>query len=376
MTLICALEVNGQHVLMADTIIASLRENGVPVAIPTLGELPNAPVVNGYYIVETHQKVWCLDNKLAIAWSGRKIDAHIFFNAIRNEFEGRTFTKQSFDSFCATLDCEIFEETDFVGLYRENGETVPFSIGDGVVRVEHDYYGECFVGGDAKGQFIIRLYDDLSKLVEKDKINNGILAATVLLAHASQMMFDEIYDGGNLASLAGGVYEIIFFDGRAFKKLDDILQLFWTVDIDYSLEKAKLFPIAYKTNYVDEYLCVRRLHTQGPEGGEEEQAYGKKSDVTYVINPMCNRNPKRNFTTSDFPSWSASTFINQIVVFQGDKYLASLIDVTYSPSGDGPIKIIEKPGETIFGIRNDKMAGQMEAVKKAFEGRTTKPPFA
>jgi hypothetical protein len=85
MTVVSNLLVKGQPVLIGDTVLTTTEEGAKSIAVPTVERLPALKMpISGFC-----RKVYIMDRKLAVAWSGSRSQAEIVLFALKAQIRKR-----------------------------------------------------------------------------------------------------------------------------------------------------------------------------------------------------------------------------------------------------------------------------------------------
>ena len=86
MTLIAAMQMRGQPVLIGDLLISSEHPEATQIELPTLGALPkDFRPDNIHAFSNLAQKLTLINDHLVVAWSGRVVHARDFIRELRTE---------------------------------------------------------------------------------------------------------------------------------------------------------------------------------------------------------------------------------------------------------------------------------------------------
>ena len=153
----------------------------------------------------------------------------------------------------------------------------------------------------------------------------------------SQMLAREMRSGYNIMSGYGGGFEVATFADGRFRKIGDVLHLSWICVKDKQGYDIELVPIAYKLDYLNDELLIRRL--QFGDFNKKYQNLPIKSNDMFAVGSLINR-VSRKITVDELPDWNATYFINHLYMRDGDEEKERRIIVSYSPERSGPVKFI------------------------------------
>jgi hypothetical protein len=183
---------------------------------------------------------------------------------------------------------------------------------------------------------------------------------SVGIALASQILAQEIVNGGNLPSYYGGGVEIATYADGRYQKIGDILHLFWTYDPNKRDEGMRLIPIAYKLDYLNEALVIRRLVV-----GSNEGRGAIKSEDTFVMSPLNRKIGNKRINLGKLPDRNARYFVNYIFIKGHNGESAAKITMHHSKDRKGPFRVTEAKEGLILSFHRE-FFGELQSVMEGY----------
>ncbi len=361
MTLIAAIRVGECPILLGDLLLASELKTSRPLALPTLGKLPeNFQLRDPYQITGTSQKISIVSPRLTVAWSGRRIYAHHIIRNMKIHFSKRSIDYDSLEKFFNSQKRKYLDDLQFI-CWFDNIEKGLNSFGVNTVNIDTEKYGHCHVGGTGAGDLIDLLYatNQFEQIQGAPSIVQRGVGQT--LALVSNILANEIRTGANLATYYGGGMEIATYRDGCFQKIGDILHLFWVYGENENKDSIRFIPTIYKVDYLKENLVIRRLSI----GFNEDKANIEMENYsTFVLSPVlkCAKNKIKDLR--DLRDLNAKFFVNHILVKGKDGNYSAKATIHYSHARESPFRITQTKAGFVASFHKEFFQGELERVKR------------
>lgn len=257
MTIISGFFSEDAALLLGDILTSVVTTDPTYLYIPTKGFYASQGTSQAIYKPYSFcQKVNILSPQLAIAWSGSKDEATLYFS----EIIGSNNHINPDINIIKSITDEISPDLQIIGMLMENGRYHWFSKNCKPVELSTMDASEVFIGGTGAQKFKqFSEYLDLKTAEGNPSTRNLLLARA--LGMIGVLLSEEIRTGSTIEDSFGAGYEIVFIDeNNCFKKLSDITFLFWNVNKEKELGENSLSPILIKKYFYDnEHLLIHSL---------------------------------------------------------------------------------------------------------------------
>lgn len=254
MTLIAGYIINSCPVLLGDVLVSNPIGKGKSISTPTwnkVEEVQQEPL----QIVRVVQKVNVVHDHACFAWAGSYIQARVFATALREHLETNDLDETKMREFFKS-----FEKSDYDDLI-----CIIYTLDKGILKRYHLNAAEypldgvmAQTGGTGQGHFIKSVEHFFKQADENDTRAETVLAPG--LSYIAAAFGEQIFTGDGMEEGWGGAFELAYFAGGKFQKLDDVLYVFWIAK-EYATGEMKLqqFPYLVKTNYFGDTFTVMVL---------------------------------------------------------------------------------------------------------------------
>ena len=258
MTLIAQTINKGHPILIGDLLLSSNRPSD-ELLLPSYVSIPKINgIINANFPQNIKQKTYIISDNLAISLGGVISEMRTFLEDIKGEFKYKSCTRANFESFWSNYGFEEISQCTIGAVLIEKrlgNETLMLFYHkkeNEWEQVDSHSYEKIFAWGSGAKMFIqatqqISLYS-----------TNFINLDQTIYKHLSligQLLLMERNNAQNLFDAWGGGFEVVFYDGIRFNKLDDIVYIFLTGQIDARYETCKLTPThIIKQKYIDNLL--------------------------------------------------------------------------------------------------------------------------
>lgn len=284
MTLI-ALTVNqGYPVLMADILLSSTEGSGM--AVPTYVDGTDELFTNvDKKPIGLNQKLYVINDRLAVALGGRLDQMHTFLNRIQVLYSDVNFDDNDLDDFITSFGNDEGDKLLAI-VIRSNmkGNGIPNfhvrTVGD-IYVADTERFDKVFAGGSGVSSFV-KFVNSVSAM-RSDITNEDIFLSSNLSA-IGYFLSSEMLDGNTLTNLWGAGFEMIIFEDGKFVKLKEYTVVVMWCEFGKKIEfnagpvRTMLF------NYEDDALVIRAIYNDKervfaiPKINDERQAIKAKLD--------------------------------------------------------------------------------------------------
>jgi hypothetical protein len=260
MTLVAAMFAENWPLLLGDLLIS--RE-AVPTSyqfdlpIQTVKYEGNASFV----LTGLSQKICIVTPRLAVGWSGRRVDAQAVISEMADTFtNGHPVNSDEIDKFFRDLDFPEAKNVSIVGVFAQE---------DGMVYVFGNHNARSYncrlfdkikLAGSGADHFIQVLENvDSSSIFTPGHFPTIVEAVGKILFIAGAVLGEEVNTGAPLSSAYGGGLEIVYWKRDRFDKLGNITYLFWPISVLSADQFSFQLPLAINIAYVRDILLIRRI---------------------------------------------------------------------------------------------------------------------
>jgi hypothetical protein len=271
MTLIMSIVIDGQGILIGDAMLSMSEAARVRLAVERKANLPmmgdfDFEADGGGVPISLRQKICLLDDNLAVAWCGDLATAERVIGSIYEYIKDKKVSYQVLSEW-SSFHGYHGDDVDGIIMLHEDGKISVWG-GDeidltlwGFESVRFSGTGSGFVmplltGEGLSSDMIDVLGNSLGgagKAVPYGLFLSGALLGCETLEKSFDF-FDYYF---------GGAYEVCFFNGKKFEKIDDVLYVFFnaTVHVDGSID-LDWFPTIFKSDYVGENLFIKVIECE------------------------------------------------------------------------------------------------------------------
>jgi len=260
MTLIANTSNYNCDILIGDILMTSAsrnREVGIPVFLGGVDQhLPNDQT---FYPYSLRQKIYVVQDQLAIGFAGYESEIKPFFEDIRIFFRYREATSHHLRSFLEEYDFNGFGNSAAYILLAEkdeNGTTIQHCTIGSWINGNSLTYEEVRACGSGAEDF---LAEAAESLISSGEENVNFIHQTIALNYTLliKILGKERLSLETIKKYWGAGFEMIYYDGNKFKKVDDITFLFWKGTLDIVTGKFEVSPfLILNYKYYDDLLVI------------------------------------------------------------------------------------------------------------------------
>ncbi len=288
MTLVASFAVKNWPVLVGDIMISATAHGRKtrPFNIPTHANVnARLPPASEDIVTGLVQKVNILSPRLALAWSGRQVDARSVFRDIlqRNQPPTSRDVVSVLDERRGEAGMDLY----LTGICLEEAQGKPRQIirfawdsDIGWEGQKHVFpkYGDCYAGGSGAEAFLSMLGNSVSRLSAQTSALQEAICLS--LGYLGKLAGDQMRKGAGVDEFYGGAFEIATLLADQLQKIGDVTYHFWEARSAPNAQVTITFHASLRVAYFEDYLVIRKLEF----GGEVADAIG--ADEVYVIRPV------------------------------------------------------------------------------------------
>ena len=260
MTLIANTSNYNCDILIGDILMTS-DTRGQEVSIPAFiggvdDQLPKGQI---YYPHSLRQKIYIIEDQIAIGFAGYESEIKHFFEDIRMFFKYKQVTLENLKAFLNDYDLTSFSNSASYILIAEKVEDItalqsctigPWTNGTSLT------YENIIACGTGAGDFIKAAAGSTIVFGEGDTnhLHQTIALNYVLLI---KILGNERLSLETIKKYWGAGFEMIYYDGSKFKKVDDITFLFWKGTLNIETGEFNVTPfLILNYKYYNELLVI------------------------------------------------------------------------------------------------------------------------
>lgn len=211
------------------SLVKIYNESGMPALI---GDVLVTSEINRQF-KSFNKKVYIISPNLAVGWVNDKLPAKIILRNLYEKFRDKKVSKDELDNFFLSSEDSGNYYAKIIGLLID-GVSYGFTFFTNHPKQSFDLTE--FPHGSGFG-FYNYLFNDeersISSSIRVSKIDEKL---SHLLTEASSLLAGDIFKSNKEDDFGLG-YEVIYFDGKKFKYLDDVLHLYFGITVDTKNKK-------------------------------------------------------------------------------------------------------------------------------------------
>ena len=336
-------------ILLGDLLITGPKKPGIKAMIPTIEN------VNSLFTSELgripygmQQKVVIVSDNLMLGWSGDYLTAKEVICDIYTESEESRFTKTSLHKYFMLLPQRIWDQgVGFIGFIKDRNGIAYF--GYRYKSIKTKIFGNVgLLGtGSADLEKLLNRYTGIPKPMS-GKPNILEVSISLTLSLSGILLNTELATLRSLQNFYGGGYEIATIVNGKFRKLDEIVYIFWIARIsEKGVHISQIPRHAMSFVYVDDILIIRSVSFN------ETKDRVSMSQSGYSVPPMYRIISEQEIDTLHMPDLNQKWLCNYFLVTlpSGDKEIYSRID--YRPKDQRYVKFHEEQNSTIVAVERE-----------------------
>ncbi len=260
MTLI-ANTINYSFPIIVGDILMSTNFERKNISIPTFLKGIDAllPPEQKLFPYSLRQKIYVITDNLVIGFAGIEYQIKLFLEDIRIFFRAQKCDTASIYKFFDEYDYSNFDGSSYLAIYSEE-------TNKGIL-INKKHRGQWTISESPTFQGIIANGSGAQDFIEHARTkyhaanfgdNNPLQKAIALnYINLCNLLSIESLSLTTLKKYWGAGFEMIYFDGKKFIKMDDIMYVIWKGFVDLDSEKYKVEPfLAMNYQYFDDTLLI------------------------------------------------------------------------------------------------------------------------
>lgn len=262
MTAVAAISPSGYPAFVGDLLLSAETPVTVQKSIPTVGNI-SEKLKATYHVTGLRQKIVLVSSEVVLGWAGSMIAARMVINDLRQLVTRRKMLLKNFDDYFRGLDSWVRQqELSIIGHVASTEDGGWFHYNTWHTSVPP--FGDVWVAG-AGSWDMVEIMRQVPEKIELGGLNSFERAIILALTLSGTLTNEELSTQSNLDSFYGGGYEVCTWRKDAFRKIEDITYLWWTLQArevgSFALSKGPRRVLKY--TYEDDLLVIYALDLQG-----------------------------------------------------------------------------------------------------------------
>ncbi len=262
---------NFSYPILIGDILMSTQQVKKNTSIPTfLGGVDNLlPPEQKLFPFSLKQKIYVITENLAIGLAGSQNQMKMFFNDITEHFSNNPSSSDNINQFFEEYDFSNFDKSACILLYTELSEKG--------VLVHQKVKGPWETTKSPSFEYVFACGSGSQYFIENAKKNNyyGNIgddnplyrAISLNYINLSTLLSVERLSLETIRQSWGAGFEMIFFNGEKFEKLDDVTFIIWKDNVDLNTENYSVAPfLTLNFKYCDDILLISASDFKTVEG--------------------------------------------------------------------------------------------------------------
>jgi hypothetical protein len=283
MTLI-AHSTNFSYPIIIGDILMSSTEKGTKIELPTfLSNVDNKlPGDQKFFPYKLRQKIYVIKDNLVLALAGLEFEMKLFLEDIINYFKFFRSTKEEIEKFYNEYDFSNFTNSSLLIVYsekKEEGQLIHQITRGNWKHKESPTLEHLYTCGSGSNFFIEMsgYYDNFHGSGDTNLSNRAI---SLNYTNLSNLLSIERLSLNTIKEYWGAGFEMIYFNGNKFKKINDITYVIWKGKVNLDDETYEMSPfLALNFRYFEDILIVTSTDFNKVEGYAVLPIHINKNDV-------------------------------------------------------------------------------------------------
>jgi len=249
-------------VLIGDILITATyrKENEQDIEIPTFLKRFNQLSNNNDDIIPINlsQKIYVINDKLAIGLLGSVYEMKMFLKDLRNNFLYREINIQNLQNFWNEYDKQEFKNSSYIFLmaFEEKGRTKFYYQMEKCWNNNTSKLFNCtYASGTGSERFLEEVINT-NKITTNWNIGSSKSAVALNYITLVNLIGSERFTASTIKDLWGAGFEMIAFENGKFKKIDDITFIIWNINVNQNKEITKQPTYAVNYKYYEDVLVI------------------------------------------------------------------------------------------------------------------------
>lgn len=268
MTLI-AITTNFNYPVMVGDILSTSdtidKEISIPIFLKSVNNL--LPQEQKFMPLKLRQKIYIINGLLSIALAGLEYEMKFFLIEMRNYFNYKETTLANLEDFLNSFDYQEVANSSAIMLLADKNETGTMMHYRffGNTKVQNvPYYETIIASGNGSEDFISEADFEGKMSSGENPLYDAIARNYLLLA---RVLLNERTTLETISNYWGAGFEMIYFNGNEFVKMDDITYVFWNGNLNLDTGQYEVAPnTILNFKYYDEVLAITATNGAQTEG--------------------------------------------------------------------------------------------------------------
>jgi hypothetical protein len=333
MTAIISFQIEGQPVMFGDLLL-SAEVAPLPIHIPTVGDIRQVfPSDSVFTPVGLAQKIAVISDDFAVAWSGTQIYARTVIRELTEHFRATRPTDEDLRAYFNQLPDQMADDLTLLAMVAMS-PTRMFHFGFGAEEENDPRFGVFRMGGSGHGA-VAGFLRRIQNFTENDGRQMTPFAKAIgcALTMSGELLAREIFATDNLWEFFGGGYEVLTRVEGRWKKLDDVLTIFWVArQTNSGGVELVTHPIrVIRQAYFGDLLAIRALSLEPNQPIQ---------DKLYVVDSAARPAYEWERQQVQAPDFNARWICHQFVVQQLDGSVSPRSRVTFNQNlSEAPLRL-------------------------------------
>jgi hypothetical protein len=209
------------------------------------------------------QKIAIVSPNLVVGWSGSYDTARDVISELRRRVVAERYTNEALQRDLNNLlpSYDAKNSIGLVGFIRDPDNRIA-QFGRNYIKLNTKVFGDVGLLGSGLDDFEKFLTRNETLPVADNHLQLNVLQRSVGfgLSMSGALLTFEVSSGAGLTDLYGGGYEIAVSERGEFKKIDDVLYAFWSVDVEGEQMRGNFLPSrVFRYAYKDDLLRIRSV---------------------------------------------------------------------------------------------------------------------
>jgi hypothetical protein len=344
MTLIASFSVGNSWFMLGDFLISGDEQENQTLHLPSIGNISQIfPQGSGFVPTRLQRKI-CHFGNMAIAWSGRYIEAKKLITDLYKEFqESGPITLDMLDRTLHSLDHE--SDLGILGYIKDPRNNQNIGFGRNYSDLVSSTLGHAKILGSGSELFA-EYFDhqtsfefELPVGIERNGFEASVCTALIFTGMLLQL---ELGTNETLLRYFGGGYELIALTQDRFILFDDLMYVFWFANIDD--KGITLTPILkfFKQSYYQDILIIRTLEMTTPDP-KKPLFLTERNDEVHYLAPIYRTPTPQEISVIPTPDLAAFMLCSYILV-KSNKGIEVLTKFDWSKSRELPLRFVDNNG--------------------------------
>lgn len=315
MTLVARFKVADTFTWIGDLLVTQEVPEGQPIATP-LADNANVQMPDRkFYVCDLTQKVNLLSDRLLVAFAGDGAQARDVAETLSNIANLPELSPDLIKRVLDAVEPHRKDALTLIGAISNADDTGIYNFAMHADKFYGGPFGWVLAGGSGAESFKQTLGQFAGGIAQFDGIASTAQRASCIgLMLATTFYGREFSSMDNLVEAWGGGFEVIVRRDNAFRKLDNIVYLFWSViDNADGSHTLRLMHKIVKCNYWGDTLLMRVVELIGDENG----LIGA-DEMTHIIPPVLGSGRTYHRDAIPIPSFDCNYCCSFILASRAD----------------------------------------------------------